>query len=319
MAVKGSKGQRSLGEVVQLPSPAPGVGHGGFPPRFIDFTALSDAEMRRTIDELIEYAQVEPFTIRAVVDARFGRECIRRSLGNVRPTDSEEILKYRRDMDAGCWEETLDPWRFDERGAYVDAHHRAEALSGAKAPLKISIGFGVPSKAVPKIDRGRTRRQSAVLGEDSKRVSAVRSAMTIQRGGRKGKYSDSEVQLALLRYASAFAVLPAPNRYPAAVWGVLLSLFPVYPEQIKTFAEQLLASEVDPVHSSVRLLRARLRKKDDARSRMTPWTEALSTMLAVRAFILGRPITKLQIKDGEEMNSNNDGGVWGWFKSRAGV
>lgn len=301
-------GQTSIGVVTTLRGRSAQSASDASIPNVVDFSKMSSDDIERTLNTLVRRAKSGAFIVRAMVDGRFATECLNRSRGNVRKLSKASVDRYRRDMESGSWRFTAEPWTFAVDDAFVNAHHRAEALRTCKdVKIEIAVAFGVPVEAVVNMDRGNVRRQSDALGEHDKRVSAVRAAMTIRRGGTPLKYSDDEVRDALLQNAVAFGQFPYISRYPAPVWGVLLLLFPSQKVAAKNFAHELVANETVGVHSSVRLLRLRLREL-----KMDPWQTALVAMTAVRAFIDGRNITKLQVKD-------DGAGIVAWLNSQIGA
>jgi hypothetical protein len=298
-----------------------------FPPRFVDFATMTDAEIARLIGELIEYATIEPITVRARVDPRFGAECLRRSKGNVRHTGDDDIGRYRRDMEFGAWRYSWDAWAFTVDGVYCNAHHRARALRGASARtvIEISVAFGVPSDAVASGDRGKTRSQAFAIGKPKPAVSAVRAAMTIMRGGSAMKYADREVHQSYLVAEPALAAFPPISQYQAPFWGVMICLYPALPEKVAAFTHEMCANETTNVHSTIRLLRKRLRGEDSsigrARSTDSQWWLALNTMMAFRAYAEGRSIERLMLKDQAKAKSASALGIVSWFnmQTKAGA
>jgi hypothetical protein len=294
---------------------------------FIDFVALPSSTIVTVLDGLHQQSASRRFTIEALIDGRFAEEWLSRSPGNIRPQSDPVIDKYRRSMEAGQWDYTGEPLQMDLDGNTVNGHHRMTALANAETGTSFStaVAFGIPRSAVSKMDRHKPRSQAWALGASGAHVAIVRAAMTVMRHGTPLQYSDDEVSEKLNTAAESLEALGNSRRFAAPVWGTLLCLYRAFPEKIAAFAYEMRANEADPVHSTVRLLRARLRGntsprvKGPAGTRAVDacWWQAVTTIYAVRAFVEGRDIAKLSVQTDEKDATSESKSALTWFFSNA--
>lgn len=222
------------------------------------------------------------------------------SRGN-RTESSLVIDKYRRDILAGHWVLTHQGLGIDAKGSLVDGHHRMRAVIAANKPIRTMVTFGLPAKAIEGADMGRARSIAAQLrlrdGQTPPTllIAAVRMAMMLESDirGLQCAYSLGEIKDGLAHYREAIASLGIETRkkFPASMWGTLVFAYPVAPELITSFAEDLVRGTDLPRGSPAFCLREYLRipKGNTATEKRAIIAR---TLYAVKATVEGRPLTK---------------------------
>lgn len=328
-----SRFQVKLGDVLPLhnvatqPKPPSAIQRSDFPPRFADVSQATQEQVSAFLDELIEYSTIEPFFVRMTVGAAFAQECLRRSKGNPRGEDyANTAASMARDMLAGAWDETLEPWKFTVSGRYADAHTRAHALVEANriqpVTATIAVGFGAPDSAVRNMGSSKPWSAGKVLQIPGAVKQAVVAACMWMNNGNRQSLTIRELDDVYTRFVPVLEGIGGiSTRYPAPVWGVLLALYTRHPKQITEFARQLKlpAGEQAQAHKSVNQLREWLLRY---RAQMagtggdsTARQRALKTMTAVRVFMDQRDVGKLLVKKEQD----GDNSLYAWFKSNAAM
>lgn len=320
--------QVKLGDVVRMP-PAPPervsrVTSREFPPRFVDFSTMAADSIKHVLDELIEYSQVEPITLRAKVGVAFAEECLLRSKGNPRGTAySPKMPAYVRDIVADKWTPNPKPLTYCVDGTFVEGHTRTHALIRADrvrpgAAIEIHLHFGLPPGAVKNLgsdgawDPGRVLNIAPIV--KSSMVSAVEYVNEFKI--RSYTVDELDVLYQMLRPTIDAVGGVSRRSAPSPVWGVLIALHRSFPIQSRAFADQLRAPAGDAsITGPVAQLRELILKTRDAGAAGGGQAKfrALKTMTAMRAHIEGRAVSRLLVKK----NTGSDEGLYAWFKGHA--
>lgn len=292
-----------------------------FPPRFIDFTTLSDVETKAQVDELIEYGTVESFVIKAKIGKVFALDFFSRGK-NIRSESKATVDQYARAVQGDQFRNTGDTLKFSRSGRPGDGFHRLNGVADADKPIETFLAFGIEDDALDCVDQGNTRRPAVVLGVDKKVLAACKAA---ERAGSAKKtirkMSIHEQREVVNKYAGAVDALMSADgvhfssKYPAAFWAVLILLHRKHPTHAVRFAQEMCAPETVEMHPSVRLLRKFLLiNNSDGGARL--WDVTLYTAVAVRHFVAGRSPKFLRVQYGESRIDGVDGadGVSAWLK-----
>lgn len=123
---------------------------------------------------------------------------------NFRPLDSQRVLKYAREMQAGAWEVNGDAIRFDGDGSLVDGQHRLAAVIESGVTIYALVVMGITAASLSTIDRGKPRSISQWLSakgiKNAKMAAAVSRYVLAHEKGmwglkswRTSDFTDSEV------------------------------------------------------------------------------------------------------------------------------
>lgn len=269
----------------------------------LDFTRANEAKAMVALASLRSRAGTGRYRATVRIGPAFARACLA-GASNVRATSSATVRGYASTMSKGLWTYNPDPICFERTsGQMANAFHRLTALSTCADDVSVEFDllFGLTAIEIENLDQGKKRKQSDVLGRRVEEVAVVRSALTCMTLRQHYEnYTKDDVKDGLVRFAAALRAFDSAiyhDRIPASVFGPLLCLHGAHPAKVVEFANQLRApSTVEGVHSSVRLLRDALvdmRKRGTAGQRGAFFT-SLYTMIAVRAFIDGRPVKTLR-------------------------
>lgn len=112
---------------------------------------LEKPKARKTIST--EFVTVTPEIAEAWLDHNDGNRKVKTSV----------VEKYARDMEAGKWELTGDPIRFDHNAVLIDGQHRLMACVRAKKPFKTVVMYGLEPVTKSVIDTGKVRSIADVV------------------------------------------------------------------------------------------------------------------------------------------------------------
>lgn len=98
-----------------------------------------------------------------VVTPAVARKFLEKNKHN-RPFREGTAIEYATAMEAGEWEETCDPIRFDTDGNLSDGQHRLHAIILSGVPQKMLVVYGLASSAFDAMDNGRKRTPGDMLG-----------------------------------------------------------------------------------------------------------------------------------------------------------
>lgn len=251
---------------------------------------------------------------RVTVNAAMAKALLDRSRGNVRHESDPYIASIAADMVAGRFRWTQQGIALDEDGALYDGHHRMKALCRAAedkpdVTILINIAFGYPRESVQETDGGRPRSVSMRLQESSKIVSAVRAAIRMEHAnpGSASPCSLSEVEEAMDRLRGPIEALRPLicAKHSAAFWGSVIYAFPLGPQTMVRFGEEVVRGAVPGTPAFV--MREYLMDGSTG-GRASAVDTAMRSLYAIRAALNNKPMSRFSPKDGDK--------VFEWFAAR---
>jgi hypothetical protein len=220
-----------------------------------------------------------------------------------------KVEMYAKDMKAGDWLLTHQGIGFYADGTLADGQHRLSAIVASGVSVLMNVTRGIRKMSGTGIDIGEGRTEvdlSTSLGIDVPiDVKIVAVAKALQAVSRSSKQSKQESLRFIVRHLSAirFALsLPSSRESQNAVFrGVLArGFYSVDHSQLRRFAEVVSTGMADGPHESAAVAVRNLVMRD--RSVILTGTQRVKfgfkCEAALRAFVAGRRMTKLQETQG---------------------
>ncbi len=209
-----------------------------------------------------------------------------------RPIRDFRVKKWVEEIKQGRWLLTHQGIAFDEDGYLIDGQHRLTAVitSGIPAPMMVTKGVDVSTFAV--LDQGAMRSASDILGLSSRQVAALRCLMGLE--GYDLNFAHLSASDLEERYAKGIPDLDhmlqtvkinrsSSSFFTAAVFAALAYAYPVAPQTVEDFAEQVRSGELIARTDPAYRFREWMTNKARARS---PWEVAMATLQAFQHLLL---------------------------------
>lgn len=94
-----------------------------------------------------------------------------------RPISRFTINRYKAEMADGKWILTHQGIGFDTQGRLIDGQHRLTAIAEADVPVWCMVARGVDPEAFDRLDKGKTRSLSDLLGIRGERHTTIASSV----------------------------------------------------------------------------------------------------------------------------------------------
>lgn len=228
----------------------------------------------------------------------------------------QAVVRYARDMAAGCWDVNAEAIKFSKDGTLIDGQHRLWACVEAEAPFTTLVVRGLDFEVRESIDGGIKRSFSDVLrwhGEISVAglASGIEVSMFWDELGQPSRGGLSHTNTERLRWLEANPDI----RDAVRLWSFSASPFRIPVSVGSAFLLRARRLDADSVTKFIELLRTganmgenhpvnRLRNfmlNAASRKRALTQTEYLAILVkAWNAFILGREIRGLSFRPGGE-------------------
>ena len=233
------------------------------------------------------------------------QEWLKLNPSNNRTISVRMVSRYARDMAEGRWNRTHQGIAFDVNGDLVDGQHRLHAVVQAGVPVHMLVvrGLGVDLRA--SIDQGLSRTAAYLTGLQTYDVAAVRILFWLNDGaiGHPSSQAASAGEVLDLYHGLSDSQLALLNRVkrgfscPAPVVGSMLYADPIHPGRVATFNTQIRTGEMIRLGDPAYALRAWLTRHNNGVG-VVPRDGAFATMQALRAHILGEPMSMIRLYDG---------------------
>ncbi len=212
------------------------------------------------------------------------------------------VEAYAREMVAGRWQLTHQAIAFNQTGELVDGQHRLNAIVASGVTIKAYVSTGLPLEYNAPIDQGYGRRIDQVIGRSPRWVSVVRGMFALETANLGVGF---KTQVGLIeelgeRHGPAVEQVMAKGtggiRVPSGFHSVCAFAFPVAPEKILAFVEQVGSGELlvkgDPAHTIRRWI-----QRPDRRS---PKENMLASANAVKHLLTGKQMINVMAGRGDE-------------------
>lgn len=237
----------------------------------------------------------------------------------------QRVETYARDMRNGNWTLNPQPIVFDTDGLLADGHHRLRAVILSQTTQTFLVVRDLPREYLKNLDCGAPRSPSDRLviasGDESKneRFAAVAKKLALlQRWGLGTNPSSSELDAIHAAYGASIATANAMaghasmlsvSPYRAALVGALhLHHGTPTADAISQFAAVVRHSLVDTespygdaANSALSLRRFLMGETTKSTARLLPHAIFRTTEYALRAFLDGRGLKRLQPRDDQEV------------------
>lgn len=256
--------------------------------------------------ELEMHAQVVTLTPSAA------KALLEKNIDN-RPLSSVTVSKYASAIIRGEWQLNGEPIIIFEDGTLANGQHRCSAVVKAGIPIQTLIVYGASKSSFATIDAGKSRNASDVLaisGEKSTNVlsSAARAYIFEFLQGR-AQYEITSTQILecveshphIIYWVRKHGADKAKKILPSAFCGILAIASERYGiEKMEKFFDQVVSGinlgKTDPAY----LLRERLLNQTKS-SQLSALVKRAFIVKSVNAYVMGKKISFLRLKEGEEM------------------
>lgn len=132
--------------------------------------------------------EVDPKSVWVKVTPELAKKWLTKNLVN-RPVQPSTVINYSSQMRAGSWDLTHQGIAFGKNGALIDGQNRLMAIIDSGRSVKMLVTHGLPYETPlnVNIDRGLTRSNSVILGEDSKIVQVANYLTKVLHGSQGTK------------------------------------------------------------------------------------------------------------------------------------
>lgn len=176
-----------------------------------------------------------------------------------RKLSKRTVEAYAREMSAGRWQLTHQAIAFNQTGELIDGQHRLHAVALSGVTIKAYISTGLPLEYNAPIDQGYGRRIDQIMGKSSRYVSVIRGMYYLENADLAKSF---KTQVGLIeelaeRHGGAVEQVIAKStsgiRVPAGFLSACAFAFPLAPEKILAFVEQVGTGELlvkgDPAYA----------------------------------------------------------------------
>lgn len=211
---------------------------------------------------------------------------------NIRPISWGQVDAFANDMRAGNWRVTHQGIAFDENGNLVDGGHRLHAIqrAGVAVPMLVTTIIGIDIK--DPIDRGRPRSIGSILGMRTALVAAVNGLRSLEVGYEvQSKMTLAETEEIYSHHQEAFEALNKGSHMIGAVLAACVWTYPIAPEKVVEFVEQVRRGEHigrgDPAWA--------LRWWKDRNKGLRAWNIMMATLNCARHFVTDKKINSVYV------------------------
>lgn len=249
-----------------------------------------------------------------LVTPEYAQELLKRNTSN-RPLSAYTVEQYAAAMERGEWKFNGDTIRISESNVMLDGQHRCHAIVKSGIPQRYIIVRGLPDEVFQTIDQGKKRtvgNMLAIAGEinHSTLASALRWILIISErvGSTKRSVTPAECFQALTKHQSVRRWVAYHQNskdlralFDSNVVAVATLAAEKYGDEVvERFLWQLASGEglkrTDPAYE----LRARAIQNKTRTTRTPDYLFVPLIIKAMKAFVNGKQIGVLRLRDDEE-------------------
>lgn len=264
-------------------------------------------------------AGTEDRTVTMTVTPETARRWLGQNTASNRNISKRTVEAYAREMTAGNWKLTHQGIAFNQSGELVDGQHRLHAIVLANVPVTFKVTTGLALEYNSPIDFGYGRSAAHITGWSARYISILRASVSLELGmsGVSFKTSLGQIEEADrvhgVTVKRAVELTASSSKIPTGVVAAVAFAYPLDPDKVAAFAEQLHTGEM--LKRGMPALALRKWLQSDKRPSIRE--QLVATLSAVKAVLQGKDMTAIYSRGSTGPNVEREGMTnYAWICSR---